>query len=290
MAVGGFTSDTARARFGAAYDEAMAELPAPEATTDVATSFGTVRTYRFAAPGAAGAPLVLLPGKASSTPVWADNLPSLLAIGRPVVTVDLLGEPGRSVQTRPITDPADQAGWLGEALDGLGLSGVHLLGLSFGGWTAFTLARHRPELLASLALLDPANTVGRIGAKAVLFSLGALLPLPAVVGRANMRWIAGGAEAGDLAVGRMIEIGVRGYRGALPTPAYPTDAQLRSITVPTLVVIAGRSIIHHPARAAARARLIPGATVELWPDASHALNGEFPERIAERVARLVAAA
>lgn len=30
-------------------------------------------------------------------------------------------------------------------------------------------------------------------------------------------------------------------------------------------------------------RLLAHGTVELWPDASHALNGEFPERVAARV-------
>jgi pimeloyl-ACP methyl ester carboxylesterase len=143
MAVGGFTSEAGRERFMAAHDEAMSEMSEPAATTDVETSFGTVRTYRFGSADI-GPPLVLLPGTASSTPVWADNLPSLVRIGHPVVTIDLLGEPGLSVQTRPITDPADQARWLGETLDGLGLSSVHLLGLSFGGWSAVNLAVHRP--------------------------------------------------------------------------------------------------------------------------------------------------
>ena len=36
------------------------------------------------------------------------------------------------------------------------------------------------------------------------------------------------------------------------------------------------------ARAAARARnLLPRGQVELWPDASHAINGEYPDEIAE---------
>lgn len=286
MAVGGFTSEAGRVRFMAAHDEAMADLPEPAGTVDVETSFGTVRTYRFGS-DTVGPPLVLLPGTASSTPVWADNLPSLVRIGPPVVSVDLLGEPGLSVQTRPITGPADQARWLGETLDGLGLSSVHLVGLSFGGWSAVNLAVHRPDLLASLTLLDPAHTFGRIGAKAVLFSLGATLPLPGWIKRASLRWIAGGVEADDFAVGRMIAVGMREYRRALPLPKYPTDEQLQSIAVPALVVIAGRSIIHAPVRAAARARMLPNATVELWPDASHAINGEFPERVAERVAALV---
>lgn len=286
MKVGGFTSEAGRERFTAAYREAMADLPVPRATEDVPTSFGTVRAYRFGEPGPP--PLVLLSGTAASTPMWEDNLPGLLRI-RPVVCVDMLGEPGLSEQRRAIEDADDQATWLAEALDGLGLPRAHLLGVSFGGWHAVNLAIRRPDRVASLTALDPANTFGRIGVKAVLFSVGAMPVMPEPVRRRSLRWIAGGAEAGDHAVGRLIAVGLQDFRRAVPVPAYPTDAQLRGITAPTLVVIAGRSIIHNAARAAARTRLVPGARVELWPDASHALNGEFPDRIADRVAALVEA-
>lgn len=88
-------------------------------------------------------------------------------------------------------------------------------------------------------------------------------------------------------MGRLIASGMAEYRSGVPTPRYFTDDQLRAISAPTLVVIAGRSIIHDPAKAAARAELVPGAAVELWPDASHALNGEFPDRVADRVAGLI---
>jgi pimeloyl-ACP methyl ester carboxylesterase len=285
MVVGDFTSGAGRDRFTAAYDEAMGELPAPDSTDDVETSFGTVRAYRFGPAG--GVPLVLLPGKASSTPMWGDNLPGLSRIA-PVVGLDLLGEPGMSVQHRPITSAADQAEWLAEALAGLELAAVHLLGVSFGGWSAVNLAVRRPGPVASLSVLDPAQTFGRIGLKTVLFSLGAGIPaMPRWVRDRSLRWIAGGARVEDNAVGRLIAAGMREFRSATPMPEYFTDAQLRGLTVPTLAVIAGRSIIHNPAKAAARAELVPGARVELWPDASHALNGEFPDRVADRVADFV---
>jgi pimeloyl-ACP methyl ester carboxylesterase len=284
MAVGTFTSDAARERFAAAYREALAELPEPDAVEDVDTSFGTVRGYRFGPPG--DVPLVLLPGKSASAPMWQPNLPGLRRIA-PLVALDLLGEPGRSVQRRPILDRADQAAWLAETFAALGLPAAHLLGVSFGGWSAVNLAIHRPDLVRSLSVLDPANTFGRIGPKAVLFSLGMLAVMPGAVRDRSLRWLSGGAPAQDSAVGRLIDTGMTGFRPTVPAPQYPTDAELRRITAPALVVIAGRSIIHNPTRAARRARLLPNARVELWPAASHALTGEFPDRIAERVAALL---
>ena len=68
-----------------------------------------------------------------------------------------------------------------------------------------------------------------------------------------------------------------------PMPKLFTDDQLRSLDIPVLALIAGRSVIHDAARAAERARnLLPRGQVELWPDASHAINGEYPAGITER--------
>jgi pimeloyl-ACP methyl ester carboxylesterase len=288
VAVGRFRSGSGRARFRAAYEAAMAELPEPDRTADVPTSSGTVRAYRFG-PACAGPPLVLLPGMGASTPMWAGAVDGLRRI-RPVVALDLLGQPGLSVQTRALRGPADHARWLGEALDGCGVGRAHLLGVSFGGWCAVNLAHHAPDRVASLLLLDPAHTFGRIGPRAVLFALVATVPgTPQRLRDRGLRWIGGGADPGDSATGRMIAVAMREYRSAPPAWRYPTDDQLRAITAPALVVIAGRSVIHRPARAAARARLLPRARVELWPDASHALSGEFPQRVVERAAALAGA-
>jgi pimeloyl-ACP methyl ester carboxylesterase len=85
----------------------------------------------------------------------AANLPDCAA--RPVVALDLLGEPGRSVQTRPITDAADQAQWLVEAFRRARPAIAPLLGMSIGGWSAVNLAVRHPDLVASVSTLDPAT-------------------------------------------------------------------------------------------------------------------------------------
>jgi pimeloyl-ACP methyl ester carboxylesterase len=287
--LGHFRDEAAYQRYRATYDAAFAALPlAPTRTWDVDTSFGAVRVYRFGAD--TREPLVLLPGRAASSPMWADNLPGLVA-ARGVYCLDLLGEPGLSVQTKPITGDADHAAWLDELIAALPVDRVHLVGLSIGGWTALNLASRHPRRLASVAVLDPANTFGRITWKVVVVSLGSAIPgIPRSWRRTLLSWIAGGAEAPDTdPVAALIASGMRDFAAMLPQPTYPSDERLRSITVPTLVVIAGRSIIHNPAKAAERARrLLPAATVEVWPTASHALNGEFPDRVASTINGFVA--
>lgn len=282
--LGHFRDEDAYQRYRTAYDATFAALPlAPEQTWDVDTSFGSVRVYRFGVDSRE--PIMLLPGRAAAGLMWADNLPGL-AGARGTYCIDLLGEPGLSVQTKPITGDADHAAWLNELIAALPIDRVHLVGLSFGGWTALNLAGHHPQKLASVTALDPVNTFGRITWKVVVISLGAVLPgMPEPWRSKLMSWIAGGAEASDTdPVAALIASGMRDFAAMLPHPTYPSDERLRSITVPTLAVIAGRSIIHNPAKAAERARrLLPAATVETWPLASHALNGEFPERIASTI-------
>jgi hypothetical protein len=92
--VGHFKTGQARAHFVGVYQTAMAQLPVSE-SVDVPTSFGTARCYRFSGP-AADPPVVLLPGRNASTPMWRANIPALLN-HRTVIGIDLLGEAGMSL-------------------------------------------------------------------------------------------------------------------------------------------------------------------------------------------------
>lgn len=287
--VGHFRSDAAHVHFLDAYRRAMAGLPAPAERRDVRTAFGTVRVYRFDGP--AGRPVVLLPGRNAATPMWAANLPGLLA-HRTVYGVDLLGEPGMSVQQRPFRDADDQATWFEDMLAGWGLDSVHLMGVSFGGWTALDHAVRRPGRAASVTLLDPVLTFAPIPVRTMLAVTPLALPrTPAVLRRRVLRWMSGGAEVDDSdPVAALIAAGTADYVLQQPLPARFTDAQLRALDIPVLAVIAGRSVIHDAERAAGRAReTLRRGVVEVWPDASHAINGEFPGRIADRAGRFWAA-
>jgi pimeloyl-ACP methyl ester carboxylesterase len=285
--LGAFVSDAAFGHFLKVYRAGMTVLPQFSELADVPTSFGTVRTYRFDGPSDRP-PVLLLPGRNASTPMYAVNLPPLQQ-QRTVYSVDLLGEAGLSVQHQPITGPDDQAQWLEETLAGLRLERVHLLGVSIGGWTATNAAVRRPGRAASLTLLDPAMTFATIPVKTMLASIAMFVPrVPDPVLRRVLSWIAGGAEVDDsLPEAALISAGSTDFMLRTPMPKLFTDDELRSLDIPVLALIAGRSVMHDAARAAARARnLLPRGQVELWPDASHAINGEYPGEIAERSHRL----
>lgn len=287
--VGHFRSAEATDRYRAAYDVAMSELPAPDAALDVRTGFGVVRAYRFAGANPEADPLVLLPGTRSGAPVFADNLPSLRTL-RDVWLIDLLGEPGRSIQDRPITDDADQARWLHEALSALPPARFHVVGLSIGGWTAANLARHEPDVaaervVASIVLLDPVHIYGDIPLGTVVRSIPAAFDwMPKAWRDSFNSYTAGGAPVEDEPVADMIEAGMSGYVTALPQPTTIPEDELRALPVPTLAIVAGRSVMHDPVSAAAVAeRAFGAANVRVYPEATHALNGEQPDRIAADV-------
>lgn len=283
--VGYFTSSGAHDRFLTSYRAAMAEMPAPDRTLDIRTGYGVVRVYHFAGGGAPGAaPLLLLPGRASASPVWADNMPSLLRL-RDVYTVDLLGEPGMSVQQRPITTDTDHAQWLHEVLLALPEPEIHLFGLSFGGWTAMNLALHRPQKVAGLILLDPILTFANLSPAVILRSIPVSVRWAPRSWRDDFAsWTANGAPVSDVPVAEMIEQGLQAYAMKLSAPTRPTGDSLARLDVPTLVLMAGKSRMHDSIAASAYAsRVLPRARVKTYPDASHALNGEHPHEIAADV-------
>ena len=284
-AVGHYASAAGRDRFMAAYATAMQALPAPQLTRDIRTRFGTVRVYRFAGAHDDRAPLLLLPGRAAPTPVWADNLPGLLAL-RSLYTVDLLGEPGYSVQAQPIQTDDDQAEWLHEVLAARPEPQVHAVGLSIGGWTAMNLAVHRPEKIASLTLIEPVFVFGSMSIEAIVRSIPASVPwFPRSWRDRFNSWTAGGAPVGHEPVAEMIEAGMQTYRLKLPIPSVIDPRRIAELRLPTLVILAGASPMHDTTAAADVARrLLQQGTVKVYPGTSHAINGERPAEIAADVA------
>lgn len=285
--IGYFREAAGYARYQSAYRAGFELLPQPRESVDVPTKWGVVRAYRFGS--GTGTPLVLLPGRQSATPLWAANLPSLLAV-RPIITIDLLGEPGLSVQTEPIADGKEQADWLAECLRVLEPEPVHVLGVSIGGWSAVNLAVHHPDRVASLAILDAPFVFGAVSWKMIVVSLGSVLPgMPESWRNTLLSWISGGAQAPqDLPEGKLIASGMRDFAAFLPVTKKPSAEQLSALTMPFLGIFAGRSIVHNARKLAARARkVLPAAQIEVWPEASHAISGEFAEEISARMAKFL---
>ncbi|RRO19903.1 alpha/beta hydrolase [Saccharopolyspora rhizosphaerae] len=290
--VGHWNSKAGHDAFLADYRTAWEAMPPPTETLDVRTGFGVVRVYRYegAENSRAQHPLVLLPGRESPSPIWADNMPSLLRLGD-LYVVDLLGEPDMSVQEAPIEDFEDNAAWLDQTLAALPEERFYLLGLSIGGWTATNLATHHPGRVAGLLLVDPACTFAAIPLETAIRAIPASVPwLPKAWRDSFASYTAGGAPVEDEPLARLTETAMRTYTIKLPQPSLIPEEELAALDVPVLAVLAGKSVMHDTAAAAQVAeRVLREGTVVVHPDASHAVASEEPEAIVAEIDRFVAA-
>ncbi|MEU7134149.1 alpha/beta fold hydrolase [Streptomyces sp. NPDC046261] len=285
--ISSFADDAARTRVLAAYDRAMAHWPQPREERDVETRFGTTRVYAYGTGD--GIPVVLLHGQSATPAEWAPHV-AALAEGRTVLAVDRVGEPGYSTQTAPITTQDDTAAWLEEVLAGLGLERAHLVGHSYGGWVALNQAVRFPGRLASVTAYDPPRALAPLRLGFVLGAIAGLLP-----GGENFqrRWITrlvggtGAAAEVEEAQTELTLAAIRGHRVRLMPPPSMSDEELRSLTVPVLIMLGSESAVHDAYRAEARASaLIPDVRTEVVPGAGHGipvklLNSRVPAFVRE---------
>ncbi|WP_269859643.1 alpha/beta fold hydrolase [Streptomyces sp. RPT161] len=286
--VGRFTSEAAREKFLAAYDDAMGLWPCPRQELDVETSFATTHVHRCGPDGAE--PIVLLHGSGGSSTMWFPNVAALSA-HHPVYAVDTPGDPGRSVQHRPIFEPEASAAWLDEVLDGLGLTQVHLIGSSYGGWLALNQTLHSPSRIATSTLLDPGG-FEKVGARfytwLIINGLAGLLPRRLFP---NLSSKLSNPVLDYPELKRSILLGARTYRVRRPAPLPLTDKELSAVRTPTLLLIGDRSPLLHAAPTRDRAqRLMPNVDVELVADTRHGPSIEHPEYVNNRILQFLKAA
>lgn len=83
-------------------------------------------------------------------------------------------------------------------------------------------------------------------------------------------WELGGACPPDATWLSLVAIGAEEVPTKIVVPRRPGHARLRSLDVPTLLLLAGRSRVHNVNRVAANARrLLPNVTVDVLAHVSH---------------------
>ncbi|MFJ8043308.1 alpha/beta fold hydrolase [Kitasatospora sp. NPDC096147] len=252
-------------RFSAAYDALLARWPAGTAELTVPTPYGPTRVHAYGPPD--GEPLVLLHGGGATGTVWYANAPALGARHR-LYAVDILGDAGRSLRAgRPLRDAADLADWLGTVLDGLGLPTAALCGHSYGAWLAVTFARRSPQRVTRLALLDPTQVFGGFRPGYLLRALPTLLRPTAARVRRYLAWETEGSTP-DRGWSELYVLGAIDRPGGRPVTGRRADPG--GLTVPALVLFAGRSRAHDAQALTVRARRrLPHAEVDMLPGLTH---------------------
>lgn len=280
--IGYWRSSEGQKAYEEAYAEALKTLPDPTQTYDIPTTYGTVRVYYWAnEQNRSKTPAVFLPGRSSGVPMWAANLPAIAAT-RSVYAIDALGDAGLSQQTVALKDGADQAAWLDQVFSALDLKSVHLVGHSFGGWSAANYASRYPARVTTLTLLEPVVTFVGLNLDVIIKSIPVSLPfLPKAWREGFLRDIGGGTET-DLndPMARMIALGLEYYAAKLPAPEQLSNEQLQRWNMPVFVAMAGKSVLHDGKKAVVVANEnVKDVQAKLWPEATHSLPIEVASEL-----------
>jgi len=273
-----FKTAGGEAAYLAAYDAAMKLWRVPYEEMSIPSRFGM--THVVVSGPKDAPPMVLLHGYWATLTMWAPNISDFSKDYR-VYAIDVMGQPGKTVPDEPVRNAADYVSWLTATLDGLHLDRISLVGMSYGGWLALTYAVAAPRRVQRLALLSPAASVLPLVKQ---FSSRGLLmvvfPTRFMV-NSFMRWLGTKDNLGDPDTRRMsatvvelIYLGLKHFRIPPETmrvaPTVFSDAELKALHVPTLLLIGDQEVIYDPAAALARARaLIPDIEADLVPQSSH---------------------
>lgn len=264
-----FRTPEGEASFLAAYETAMRLWPVPFQALDVSTQFGS--THVIVSGPKDGPPLVLLHGYMATSTMWSRNI-GALSKDHCVYALDIMGQPGKSRPAGRIRNAADFASWLTATLDELHLDRVDLVGMSFGGWLALNYAVAAPQRVRKLVLLSPGGLLPMVRQFGLRGMLMVSFPTRLTVS-SFFHWL-GFTDPEYASMLDLMYLGLKHFQmpieTARVTPDVVTDEQLRTMKVPTLLLIGDHEVISDPARALERARrLIPDFQGELVPGCRH---------------------
>ena len=250
------------------YTQALEHWPVPYTTHEVATRQGT--TFVIESGPASGPVLVLVHGACSNALSWMGDVATYAGRFR-VLAVDVPGEAGRSAPRRPSHQGPAFADWLGDVLEGLGVTSVSLLGISKGGFISLKFATTYPDRVERLVLLTPAG----IAPARPSFLLRAIpLSLLGGWGRARINKITFGRDEVDPGAVLFMDVIMRNFRPEVTKPYLFTDEELRRLTMPVLLAVGADDALLDAPKMVARAKaLLPGAHIWELPGRGHVLVG-----------------
>lgn len=250
-----------------AYDTMLARWPVPVDVLELTSRYGVTRVN--ACGPANAAPLVLLSGGFATSTVWFQNVADLSAAHR-VYAVDVLCDQGRGTASGdPIDGVPALLDWLDSVFNGLELGEAVLCGHSYGAWIALRYALYAQARLSRLVLLDPTQCFAGFSPRFLLHSLPVMLRPNARRALTSLSWETDGAPL-DPDWLALQAAGADAPRPKIVAGRRASAEELRTLTLPVLLVLAGRSKAHPAARVERQARAsVANLTVRVLPNATH---------------------
>jgi len=280
-----FKNPESEARYLAAYEAVLARWPVQYEMIELSTRLG--ETHIMACGPQDASPLLLLPGNFDCSLSWFHSVVSLSAAHR-VYALDTLGDVGKSKACQLPADRNDFADWLADVLDGLHISTVDLMGISYGGFLAVNFALKFKERAKRLILLCPGIPLGPFTPQWMIRGMPMILR-PSI---ATVRWFIKGASTtrnqDDLT--QVFITGITCARSMKVLRPSIHEDEWKQLQMPILLLIGDHEIMYEPAKAIRQAKkLIPHIQAELIENAGHFLLTDQAEHVNQRTLKFLKA-
>jgi len=287
-----YKNPEARAIAFASYDRAMELWPVEYEEDWVETEYGTTHIIVSGPQGAK--PVYLIPGLFSDATMWYPNVGAFAEQYR-VYSLDLTTFGGKSEPSaRPITDVDDYVAWFKALMDHYDHGMVSVAGLSYGSWLSLALAREIPESIAAVIMLDPSETFVKMDGGIAWKGFWSFAVFPNRTKYAKFfDWLGGGYIDPQMEIWfeHMLDVIEYGSVSMFDVPQHRIYSveELTMVTMPVLVMAGGKPILYKDPQkfAAAAARALPHAEIEIVPGTGHSLNAEKAEQVNARMTRFL---
>lgn len=248
------------------YDMLLKELTIPYERLNINTRHGN--TFCIASGDVSAPPMVLLHGSSMNSVMWVTDIKKYYKNYR-VYALDLPGEAGRSDERQLPFTTSDYDDWLYDVFNKLSINKAVVMGASLGGWLATKFAIRYPEKVDKLVLLCPAG----IGTQNKNFIFTALFYM--LFGKKGLRKlfkiINGNIDMPDKMFEFQVLMGKNFNTRKEPIPLF-SDDEIRSLTMPVFLYVGAKDIILHSMETADRLKkLVPNATINVYPEGGHSL-------------------
>lgn len=271
-----FRSAEGEAQYLEAYDTVLKQWPVPYQELYIPTLLGD--THVIASGKADAPPVVLLHPSGAGAVIWHRNVSAFSEHFR-TYAVDTVGEPNKSIMTRPIKGKSQRqlyAAWFTDLINGLGIDRTHIVGNSFGGFLTLNSVLYAPERIKKAVLISPAATFVQIWSWSLHFMPSIAVGRLTGSKRAMLRpyaWIWQNFPIDDN-IAKLRTLTALEGRHRHSSPSVFSDKELGEIRTPILLLIGDREVIYDPRKVIDMAtRKVSGLRAEIVPNANH--NAEY---------------
>jgi pimeloyl-ACP methyl ester carboxylesterase len=199
----------------------------------------------------------------------------------------------KSEPIRPIRNHSEFKQWMTELLDGLQIQSTHFIGNSNGGFFALETAYLLRERTKKVVLISPAATIVQIWAfwRKLIIPAHIIAPLirseRMVHNSYDWLWQGFPRDPADTCLKSIAVVaGYPRYRPSINSfaPHVFSDAELRQIQAPVLLLIGDHEVIYRADQVIRRAaRLVPNLRAKIVPNANHSAQYTAPDVVNQEI-------